>query len=304
MLAKLHALARALGGEVCRDQVLAPALGHSRHDRSLSVRIDPRAPGGVLVHCFGSGDPLAEKDRVRQILGLSGSWPPQQPKPSGVHPAPQEGEDRERTARALALWAEAQDPLGTAAEAYLQGRGVSLPQGAVGEAVRFHPCCPFAHERVPAMVCLVRDVVTNQPKAIHRTALTRGGRKAVVNSHSRLSLGPVAGGAIKLSPDEDVTLCLGVGEGIESSLSLRSAPEFGPSPVWSLISAGGVAGLPVLSGIESLWIAVDHDPAGLKAARACASRWQASGREAFLITPSAPRADLNDLVTGAHHAQR
>jgi hypothetical protein len=66
-------------------------------------------------------------------------------------------------------------------EAYLQGRGLSLPDGAAGEAVRFHPCCPFAGERVPAMVCLVRDVVTNQPKAIHRTAMTRDGRKAVVN---------------------------------------------------------------------------------------------------------------------------
>jgi hypothetical protein len=28
--------------------------------------------------------------------------------------------------------------------------------------------------------------------------------------------------------------------------------------------------MPVLPGIESLWIAVDHDAAGLKAARACA----------------------------------
>jgi hypothetical protein len=224
---------------------------------------------------------LVEKDRVREALGLGGSWTPQQPEPSAFDPAPQESEDWEPTARALALWHEAAHPLGTPAEAYLKGRGLRLPDGAANEAVRFHSCCPFAGERVPAMVCLVRDVVTNEPKAIHRTALTQDGSKATVNGHSRLSLGPVAGGAIKLSPDEDVTLCLGVGEGLETSLSLRATPEFGPSPVWSLISASGIAGLPVLSGIESLWIAVDHDPAGLKAARACASRWQASGREAF-----------------------
>jgi hypothetical protein len=300
MPADLHALARALGGEVSRNQVLAPALGHSRYDRSLSIRIDPRAPGGVLVHCFGAGNPLVEKDRIRELLGLH--RPQLVPRPT-IQPAPQANEE-ERTARALASWAEAQDPLGTAVETYLQGRGLVLPAGAAGEAVRFHPCCPFAGERVPAMVGLVRDVVSSQPKAIHRTALTRDGRKAVVKGHSRLSLGPVAGGAIKLSPDEDVTLCLGVGEGIESSLSLQATPEFGSSPVWSLISSGGIAGMPVLPGIESLWIAVDHDPAGRKAARSAAHRWQASGREAFLITPSAPRADLNDLVTGAHHAQR
>jgi hypothetical protein len=106
-----------------------------------------------------------------------------------------------------------------------------------------------------------------------------------------------------LTPDEDVTSCLGVGEGIETTLSLRARHEFGPSPVWSLISSGGIEHLPVLSGIESLWIAVDHDPAGLKAAQVAAHRWRTSGREAFLITPSAPRADLNDLVTGARHAQ-
>ena len=69
MSADLHFLARALGGEVSRNQVLAPAMGHSRRDRSLSIRLDPRAPGGFLVHCFGAGDPLAEKDRIRQIIG-------------------------------------------------------------------------------------------------------------------------------------------------------------------------------------------------------------------------------------------
>ncbi len=100
-----------------------------------------------------------------------------------------------------------------------------------------------------------------------------------------------------------MTICLGVGEGIESALSLRSLPEFGPSPVWSLISAGGVESVPILSGIESLWIAVDHDETGIRAARSTSRRWRASGAEIFLITPSAPRADLNDLfVTVPHHA--
>ncbi|HEY8383545.1 MAG TPA: hypothetical protein VIL09_15465 [Microvirga sp.] len=61
-----------------------------------------------------------------------------------------------------------------------------------------------------------------------------------VNGHSRLSRGPVASGAIKLKPDEDVTLCLGIGEGPESSLSLQAVRECRESPVWSLISAGHI----------------------------------------------------------------
>jgi hypothetical protein len=201
---------------------------------------------------------------------------------------------------ALSIWHGAQEPQGTPVQAYLQSRGLNLPETAAGAAIRFHPDCPFAGTRTPAMVCLVRDVRTNEPKAIHRTALSTDGDKVKVGGKSRLALGPIAGGAIKLTPDEDVTICLGVGEGIETALSLRNLPDFGASPVWSLISAGGVESLPVLAGIESLWIAVDHDEAGLKAARSTARRWQAAGAEAFLITPSAPRADLNDLFTGAH----
>jgi hypothetical protein len=124
-----------------------------------------------------------------------------------------------------------------------------------------------------------------------------------IAGHERLSLGPVSNGAVKLTPDEEVSTCLGIGEGLESTLSLRAVPEFGLSPIWSLIAAGGTERLPVLSGIECLWIAVDHDPAGQRAARAAAQRWQISGREAFLITPSTPHADLNDLITGRHHAR-
>jgi hypothetical protein len=150
-------------------------------------------------------------------------------------------------------------------------------------------------------VCLVRDIVTNTPKAIHRTALSPDGHKVMVNGHDRLSLGPIGSGAIKLTPDEDVTTCLGVGEGIESTLSLRLTPEFGRSPVWCLISAGGVGNLPILPGIECLWIAVDHDPAGLKAATSCSERWRDAEREVFLVKPRTERSDLNDIMKGEQH---
>jgi AAA domain len=51
-----------------------------------------------------------------------------------------------------------------------------------------------------------------------------------VKGHDRLSPGPIAGGAIKLTPDNDVTTCLGIGEGLGSTLSLQLAQEFGTSP--------------------------------------------------------------------------
>src|SRR4051794_26362774 len=119
----------------------------------------------------------------------------------------------------------------TPVEIYLRSRGLTLPPEAVGESVKYDPACPFAGARTPAMVCLVRNIITNEPQAIHRTALSLDGRKVRVGGHDRLSLGPIAGGAIKITPDEDVTTCLGVGEGIETTLSLRNLPEFGRSPV-------------------------------------------------------------------------
>ncbi len=154
------------------------------------------------------------------------------------------------------------------------------------------------------MVCLVRDVLTNKPKAIHRTALDRNGNKALVGGTDRLSYGPTLCGAIKLTPDEEVTTSLGIGAGVESTLSLRNRDEFGPSAIWSLLSAGGVEKLPVLAGIESLWIAVDNDlnGGGPRAGRACAERWRNTGREVFLVTPTAKGADLNDIPPGARHA--
>jgi len=295
MLVDLHSLARVLGGQVCRNQILAPALGHSPKDRSLCIRFDPHAPGGFLVHCFGAGDPLVEKDRIGAVLGLT---QPKQNVRSAFQIPASERDDEERIARAKAIWQQSRNPRGTAVETYLRSRGLILPDAAAGEAVRFHPSCPFARHQVPAMVCLVSDVVTNEPKAIHRTALSLDGRKVKVGLHDRLSLGPIAGGAIKLTPDEDVTSCLGIGEGLDSTLSLQLAREFGSSPVWCLLSAGGIGSFPPLSGIECLWVAVDHDQAGLRAAMNCSGRWRDAGREVFLVTPRAERLDLNDTVKG------
>jgi putative DNA primase/helicase len=310
MTTPLSQIARALGGDVVgRNSILAPGPGHSPRDRSLSILIDPAAPDGFVVHSQAGDPDLLCKDYVRKSLGHS-DWAPSSKNGtpvtrSAIAPVPlQSDEDRERETRARAIWAEARDPYGTPVEVYLTrsksegGREVDLPPESAGDAIRYHPSCPFAGSRTPAMVCLVRDIYTNEPRAIHRTALSLDGFKANVGGHERLSLGPIGGGAIKLTPDEDVTTCLGVGEGIESTLSLRLAPEFGLSPVWCLLSAGGVANLPVLPGVECLWIAVDHDPAGLKAAASCSDRWRAAGREVFLVRPTTERSDLNDIVKG------
>ena len=66
-------LAHALGGEVVgRDRALVPGPGHSRHDRSLSIRLVSSAPDGFLVHSF-AGDDL---DRLQgsRTSGIGPAW--------------------------------------------------------------------------------------------------------------------------------------------------------------------------------------------------------------------------------------
>lgn len=53
---------------------------------------------------------------------------------------------------------------------------------------------------------------------------------------------------MKIAADEDTTTCLGIGEGIGTTLSLRLVPEFGASPVWALLSAGQIAAFPIPAG--------------------------------------------------------
>jgi putative DNA primase/helicase len=66
----LQSLARALGGEVSGNQVLAPGPGHSAKDRSLSVKLDTGAPDGFIVNSFAGDDPIKCRDFVREKAGL------------------------------------------------------------------------------------------------------------------------------------------------------------------------------------------------------------------------------------------
>ena len=116
------------------------------------------------------------------------------------------------------------------------------------DALRFHPSCPFGGLTYPCMIALFRDIQTNAPKAIHRTALGSGGIKL-----GRKALGPIGGCAIKLSDDVDVEQSLVIGEGVETVLA---GMQLGFRPAWALGSAGAIKSFPVLAGIEALTILV------------------------------------------------
>ena len=146
------------------------------------------------------------------------------------------------------------------------------------------------------MVALVRNIETDEPQAVHRTALTAERPPKRID---RLSLGPVAGGAIKLSLDGDVTQGLLIGEGIETTLSASLMLKF--RPCWSVLSRSGVAKFPILAGVESVTIAVDVDASGdgQRDAAVLADRLSSAGVEAVLAYPSSGN-DFNDALEVSH----
>jgi putative DNA primase/helicase len=194
--------------------------------------------------------------------------------------------------RAGELWQQAVPIAETIAAHYLATRRLLIAPDIEGTVLRFHPSCPFGGARHQCLLALMRDVVTNEPRAMQRTALTQKGEKI-----DRMTLGPKSGAAIKLSADECVTTGLAVGEGLETVLS---AMQLGFGPAWALGDAGNLRAFPVLSGIECLTIAVDNDESGTgqRVALECSKRWTAAGREVFRIIPDRTGDDFNDVVQG------
>jgi hypothetical protein len=164
---------------------------------------------------------------------------------------------------------------------------------AAPEVIRYHPKCPFGpRNRAPCLLALARSIQGDERRGILRIALTSDGRKRY-GENSKMALGPTGGAAVKLAPDEDLTYALGVAEGLEKALRMSLVPKFGATPAWALLGTGGVAKLPVLGGVDVLWIAKDNDPAGEAAASALASRWLAAGREVKRVYSTRGK-DLND----------
>ncbi|MGB3042315.1 MAG: toprim domain-containing protein [Xanthobacteraceae bacterium] len=227
------------------------------------------------VHDCGFRDAL---DTARDFLSS--------PRPDAAHEPPAivlrstaDDDEAARIARAMSYWNRSVDPRGTVVEEYLRSRCIALPDGVAGDVIRF-----CASPRM--MVALMRDIHTDEPCGVHRTFLTPEGAKV-----EKRMLGRAKGAAIKLSPDEDVTHGLHIGEGIESTLSFMMA---GYAPAWALGSAGAVKAFPILSGIEALTIFAENDAASADSADTCGERWIEADREVTLATPQ--HGDGNDIL--------
>ena len=181
-------------------------------------------------HCGKGGDVIALvmhvegvgfREAVEWLAGETSLIIRPPPRPRSPDPA----EDADSNSRsALRIWDAARSIRVTLAEHYLgRVRGVDVDQILeLDDVLRFEARCLFGDDRLPCIVALVRDILTDEPKAIQRIALDSDGNKI-----ERRSLGPKKGGAIKLWPDAEVTQGLVVGEGLETvaAAAVNFAPE-------------------------------------------------------------------------------
>jgi hypothetical protein len=279
-------------GETGRDLWLAwSATGDTYREKdALSVWRSIKADGGVTIRSLfrmaldhgWRPDPKNQGNNI--TLNSAAPVPPIPVAPAAEH-APQEW-----SALAQSIWDPAQPLPGTLAETYLHGRGCLQPPPDA-DCVRFLP----ARGKYPdSMVALVTNAATNKPQSLHFTYLNPDGTK---HSDGKRLLGGhrKAGGCIRLWPDEAVTHSLAIGEGIETML----CAAHGFTPVWATVDAGNMAAFPVLAGIESLTLVADHDDAGIRAARKCAERWAAAGKQVRIALPPSAGTDAADLAVAS-----
>lgn len=192
--------------------------------------------------------------------------------------------------RAIALWNGSGPVEDTRVVDYLNRRGLGFVIGSSALRYRADISHPAGGGVYSAMIALVADAA-GMPMAVHRTYLAPDGRKADVDP-VKASLGPVWGGAIRLSPhDPDKPLV--IGEGIETAAS--AGILFG-WPAWSAVSCGNMGkGLVLPREVRRVCIAADPGEPGRKAALEARFRWKAEGRDVTIATPTGD-GDFNDVL--------
>jgi hypothetical protein len=293
-------IARALGGHRSGNQWKCKCPAHADKDPSMIIFDGKIAP---QVRCYAGCEPI----EIIGALRAMGLWERGE---GDTDESEQELRRRESTradpnrhqALALQIWEHAVDPRETLAETYLRARGLALPSSACVTALRYHPDCPKGNHTVPALVALMRSVLTFEPQAIQRLFLAVDDDAHVFKTEAMM-LGPVRDAAMMVSSRGEtfrdcMSFCprLYVCEGLETALALHQA---GFRPVWALGSAGAIERLPVIFGVGHLVICADNDNSsiGLQCAIVCAARWNASSHQgATIVMPPASGADFADVL--------
>lgn len=230
--------------------------------------------------------PAQRMQHARQVLAATAEREAQQRQ--------QWASSAQRNAR---LWAECV-PLapGDPVTLYLKGRGLGGVWPLPG-VLRLHRALPYweGTEKVGTFPAMVAPIVAPDGRtvALHRTYLTRGGRKAEVSSVKKLTAaaGPLAGACIPLHRPLRAR-AFGIAEGIETALASWCASGV---PTVAAYCAGNLAAWRWPAGVQRLVIFADHDKAGREAADKLLARAVRAGLRAEVLTPSTDGEDWCDV---------
>jgi hypothetical protein len=263
----LRAKAQLLKAAVSIAGVIGETLPLKRTGRILTA-VCPfhgeRTPSFTIYsdhfHCYGCGAHGDVIDWLRRARGMSFADAIAYLTGGGssivCHAQPAERWNRPGHPRmqeiARVIWSDAIDPHSTLAEAYLHSRGLELPDEPV---LRFHPRCPCDKDRLPAMVALMSDPLTGDPRGIHRTFLLPDGSGKADIPEPKMMLGDA--GVVRLYEPE--TAGLGLAEGIETALAVAQCVGWGP--VWAAGTAGAIGRFPLLRYHRSTSSAITTPPA-------------------------------------------
>ena len=206
-------------------------------------------------------------------------------------PSPRRSKTPDGTPEAAArLFAASMPVAGTLAETYLRSRGITL--GGKTDSLRFHPKCWHREEGQtksiprPALIAAVTDGA-GALQGVHRTWLAPDGQGKAAVETQRRAMGHLLGNAVRVDPADDILV---LGEGIETMLSVREAAP--GLPVWAALSAGHLGAVLLPEGLLRLYIAVDRDPAGQRAAARLTARGVEVGIAVQVLEPRL--GDFND----------
>jgi phage/plasmid primase-like uncharacterized protein len=203
-------------------------------------------------------------------------------------------ENAQRIAR---VWAECV-PLvpGDPVTLYLKRRGLG-GVWPLSPVLRLHRAldCWEGSEKVGTFPAMVAPLVAPDGRtvALHRTYLTRDGRKAAVPTVKKLTgaAGPLAGACIPLHALARAHV-LGIAEGIETALAAWCAAGV---PTVAAYCAGNLAAWRWPPGLQRLVIFADADKAGRDSADELRTRALAAGLRVNVLTPTTEGEDWCDV---------
>jgi putative DNA primase/helicase len=246
-------------------------------------------PLSTLEHATG----LTGRTLIEYAAELAGSTPIDGVKHPVAESVSKEQRAENATREIELILARATALAGTAGETYLANRELRLPDTV---DLLFHPDLTYWDTRTgyPALIAIVRNAA-GERIAIHRTYVAPDGSGKADVPKSRMMLGSVAGGTVRLGAIGEHGL-VGLGEGIETCLSVMQAcPAL---PVWAALSSGNLDQVVLPPEVTPVVLLADHDGegVGLKVAERAAGRFHSEWRRVWIAHPPDAGDDFNDLL--------